>query len=362
MRCWAAASTSSSRGVDGARGVPHPFAVGQGDRALEYVEGGPRIAAGEVDQVPERVVGEGDAAARSELAGQSPLGVLDRPPDDGPDIVVRERLEAPDPHPREEGAVHLEVRVLRRRPDEGDRAVLDVGEEGVLLGLVEAMDLVEEEDGPGAVQSRSLLGAGDDRPDVGDSAHDRRQRLEVGPDRGGEEAGEARLAGPRRTPQEDRGEVAPLHGAAQRSALTDEVLLTDELVEGPWPHPGGQRLPAGRRPEERVGPGAGGSGRWTPRGHCPMVARAGCPLGRDPEAAWVCTPADTGPRCPAGGRQATLARGVQRRGIGRSVPGSGASGTTRSPSTKATTRRGSSWVSAASSSRLMASSTASALR
>lgn len=47
--------------------------------------------------------------------------------------------------------------------------------------------------------------------------------------------------------------------AAERSALADEMLLADELVERPRPHPRRERLLLGRRLEERLGPGA----RWS---------------------------------------------------------------------------------------------------
>ena len=47
---------------------------------------------------------------------------------------------------------------------------------------------------------------------------------------------------------------------AERPALADEVLLADELVEVARPHPRGERLPLGRRLEERLGSGAGRSG------------------------------------------------------------------------------------------------------
>ena len=48
--------------------------------------------------------------------------------------------------------------VFRGRADQGDRAVLDGVQEGVLLGLVEAMDLVDEEDGAGETVAASGLG------------------------------------------------------------------------------------------------------------------------------------------------------------------------------------------------------------
>ena len=54
---------------------------------------------------------------------------------------------------------------------------------------------------------------------------------------------------------------------AQRTAIADEVLLADELVEGPRAHPRGERLPLGRRLEERLGARAGEPGRGPSSGH-----------------------------------------------------------------------------------------------
>ena len=150
-----------------------------------------------------------------------------------------------------------------------------MGQERVLLGLVEPMDLVEEEDRPLLVERETVLGLGDRRPDVGDAAHHRRQRHEMGADLLGEEAGEARLAGARRTPQQGRGEVAPGDAPAERAALADEVLLADELLEAARPHPGRERLLLGRRLEERLRAGAAGSGRRARGGHGAMVAGDG---------------------------------------------------------------------------------------
>ena len=48
--------------------------------------------------------------------------------------------------PRQQRRIELEARVLGGRPDEGHRAVLDKREETVLLGAVEAMDFVHEEE------------------------------------------------------------------------------------------------------------------------------------------------------------------------------------------------------------------------
>lgn len=62
--------------------------------------------------------------------------------------------------------------------------------------------------------------------------------------------------------------MAALEAATERAPLADEMTLADELLEAPRPHPGGQRLALGRWPEERLGTGAGGSGRAS-GGHDP---------------------------------------------------------------------------------------------
>ena len=251
-------------GGDAAVGVPGVVVLGQGRGALEDVEDLPCIAAGDVHEVLERVVGEGDAATGPERPGQPPFGVRDGAPDDHGDVLVGERLQAPDAHPRQEGGVDLEVRVLRRCPDEGHRPVLDVREQGVLLRLVEAVDLVDEQDAAAAIQRQALLGARDRGPHLGDAGHDGREGVEVGADRVREEPGERGLAGARRAPQEQRREVTAGDGPAERAALADELLLADELVQVARAHPRGEGLALRRRPEQGFGTGTGDG---APRGH-----------------------------------------------------------------------------------------------
>ena len=160
---------SSRRGVTWPVGVADALVLGQRGRALEDVERRSGVAAGERDQVLEGVVAERHAAIRPERAGQAALLVVERPADDRRDLLVGQRLEAPDAHPRQERGVDLEVGVLGRRADERDRAVLDVGQQRVLLGLVEAVDLVEEQDRARAVEGQPVLRLGDRGADLGDA-------------------------------------------------------------------------------------------------------------------------------------------------------------------------------------------------
>ena len=188
------------------------------------------------------------------------------------DLVIAERLEAPHAQPGQQRRVHLEVRVLGRRADQGDRPVLDVRQERVLLALVEAVDLVDEQDRAASLEREPLLGLGDRPADLGDARHDRRHGPELGADGVGEEARERRLAGAGRAPQQEAREVAPRDRSAERAAIADEVALADELLERPRAHARGQRLPLGRRSEQGFGLGAGDG---APGRHAAMVSRGG---------------------------------------------------------------------------------------
>src|SRR5436190_14084640 len=66
---------------------------------------------------------------------------------DGANVVRGKRLQDEHAHAREQRPVDLERRILRRGSDERDGPALDVGQKRVLLRLVEAMNLVGEEDG-----------------------------------------------------------------------------------------------------------------------------------------------------------------------------------------------------------------------
>ena len=60
----------------------------------------------------------------------------------------------------EQGVVEVEGGVFGGGADEDEGAVFDVGQEGVLLGFVEAVDFVDKEDGF-AAQAAFLLGLKD---------------------------------------------------------------------------------------------------------------------------------------------------------------------------------------------------------
>ena len=106
------------------------------------------------------------------LVGQGALEEID-------EVVRLERLEAEHLAARQERRVHGEARVLGGRPDDDDRPVLDVRQERVLLRLVEAMNLVDEDDRALALEREPIARRGDDLAQLADAAEHGAERHEV---------------------------------------------------------------------------------------------------------------------------------------------------------------------------------------
>ena|SRR5437870_120895 len=212
---------------------------------LERVERAPSISLRVSDEQVNRLVRE---AYLSLLP--SPLEFrADRPLEHRADVSVGERLQHEHPTPGEQRLRQLETRVLRGGADQRDDPVLDPGEKGVLLALVEAVDLVAEENRPAALVAAPLLGFLDDLPHPPHAFGHSRERLEVAVGVVRDEARQRGLAGAGRAPENAGAHIAAADQVAERLPRPEQVLLAQELLEGPGPHPRRQRL-AGA-PEQR---------------------------------------------------------------------------------------------------------------
>ncbi len=140
-----------------------------------------------------------------------------------------------------ERGVDLEGGILGRGADEHDVAGLDAGQEGVLLRLVEPVNLVDEDDRPPAGRPPEPLRLAHHLADFLDPRQNGAERHEARLGRLRDDPRERRLARPRRTPEDDRLEQVALDRLAQRFPGREQILLADQLVEGPRPHPLGQR-------------------------------------------------------------------------------------------------------------------------
>lgn len=191
----------------------------------------------------------------------------------------------------------------------------DERQERVLLGLVEAVHLVEEEHG-GPSRDRPLLpGRLDDLPNVLHAGEHRGQRLEPRIAGRGHDAGQRRLARAGRAPEDHRVRRAGLDQARQRTPVTQEVALPDHLGQGLGPHAVGERSPRvllgveGQRFLRRAHPGivnAKGIALSAAGGH-PATARPG-PPSRRARHSWPPGPGrrlSGWRRCPPGQRAAS---------------------------------------------------------
>ena len=182
----------------------------------------------------------GDAALVRERAAQQ-----------GDHVLGRQRPELVDLGPGEQRRVDLEVGVLGGGADQRQQAILDRRQQGVLLGLVEAVDLVEEEDRRPAGRT-AFPGALDDLPHLGAAGVDGRELLEGARRSRGDDPGQGRLAGPRR-PVEDRAvRLAGFDRDTEGRPRLEQLALADELVQLAGAHP---------RRERGGGAGAGPGGR-----------------------------------------------------------------------------------------------------
>ena len=156
------------------------------------------------------------------------------------ELGLVERLQDDDPRARKERSVHLERRVLGGGADENDVARLDVSEKGVLLALVEAMNLVDEQDRALALAAPALFGRLQHLADVLDARQHRAHGFEMGPGQAADDVSERRLAGARRAPEDEGPELILLDRTSQGRARAEGFVLAEDLVEGAGTHAIGQ--------------------------------------------------------------------------------------------------------------------------
>ena len=110
-------------------------------------------------------------------------------------------------------------------------------EHGVLLALVEAVDLVDEEQRPDVVATKAVARACEDRTDVVDPCGDGGELLERRVGRFRDDACDRRLPDARRAVEDHRRRASLVDRAAESRPLAEHLSLADELVERPRADP-----------------------------------------------------------------------------------------------------------------------------
>ena len=138
-------------------------------------------------------------------------------------------LELKNRRAAENRVVDVEIRVLGGRGNQGDAAVLYVFEQGLLLLFIEVLYLVEIEQD--SVEPLKGIEPGDDLLDICGRGGGSVELLEGLAGLLCDVGREGGLSDARRPVKNQVGHVAALDDFSQRSALSEQVLLTDYIVE-----------------------------------------------------------------------------------------------------------------------------------
>ena len=212
----------------GQRNAPFPFSIGPGGRGrhLQGVKGDAGITIGRGQQKCPGVCFQLDPhlPQPSLLIGNGPVHY-------SPYLFVDQASQGKDAASGEKGRYDLEGWVLCGSADEDHRAILHIGQDNVLLGLVEAMDLIYEQDGPLAMHAKAIVGLANDLPQVRHSSGNGAYLDEVGMGDSGDELGQGGLAAAWWAPKYHGGQLVGLDTLAQHSTLRHQVLLPYKLLE-----------------------------------------------------------------------------------------------------------------------------------
>jgi len=157
------------------------------------------------------------------------------------DRLFAQRTQFEDQRPRRQRAVHEHIRIVGGGADQCDGAVLHIGQQHILLRLVETMDLIHEQHRAGSVLEK-----------FGGLAH-RTQPCDIGEHAGGafktaegdpcDHFGERGLAAARRPVKDQVGEPVGLDDAAQQFAGAEDMVLSEHVLQRGGAHAGCQGLP-----------------------------------------------------------------------------------------------------------------------
>src|SRR5207245_1794044 len=131
--------------------------------------------------------------------------------------------------------------MFRGRTEINDVGSFDVRKESILLGFVEAVNFIDEDDG--AIAGFGFqFGSGHDFLDFLDAGQDRAERDEAGFGEPRNQTSESGFPAAGGAPEKHGAEMVRFDLNAERFAGAEEFLLADEFVKRAWAHALGERL------------------------------------------------------------------------------------------------------------------------
>ena len=271
--------------------VPHGGALGHGLGVLHGHQYLPLLPLGRTEQHLDGVHGLADVSpARPgqvllhpvlalHLRAQPPLHDRDAPLHRGQGILRRDLLELKHRRPGQHRPEHGEEGVLRGGGDQGDASVLHKLQQGLLLLLVEVLDLIQIEQHPlrghqGADLPHDLL-------DVGNGCRGGVQPVQGAVGALGDDVGHRSLSRARGAVEDQIGHVPALDHPAQQALLSQYMLLSHHFIQtggadlirqGAICHKRTSPFSIPRRPRGTCVPSAGRSPRPAPGPPPPWTA------------------------------------------------------------------------------------------
>jgi hypothetical protein len=115
-------------------------------------------------------------------------------------------------------------------------------QKSVLLGFVEAMNFIDEQDGAAMVEITLLTGFVDHPPDILDAAQNGRKFDEMGLFGTGHQARQRGFPCPGRPPKDKRKQPVGPHHLADQRAAPHGLGLAYKVFQSLWAHAVGQRF------------------------------------------------------------------------------------------------------------------------
>ena len=203
-------------------------------RHLQSIQRSPCISGGKPGNSGKLILRDRNMLPRE--PGRVRKGLLQKPYQ----ILLFQSLQNKHPAPGQKRAVDLKGRILRGGPDQDDAAPLHIGEERILLGLVEPVDLIHEKHGPSS-HPAALLRLPHHILDLLDPAGDRAEINKFRPGLPGDDAGKGRLPHPWRPPEDHGRDLILLDQLPQDLPLPQQMLLSHKGIQAVRAHPAGQR-------------------------------------------------------------------------------------------------------------------------
>ena len=126
-------------------------------------------------------------------------------------------------------------------PDKSHGAAFDVWQEDVLLGFIEAVDFVDEEDGRLVAQLAPFLCLADFLADFGDVGLHAIEHFEAAVCGIGDDGSQGCFTGSWWAVEYEGGKSVSLDGAAQQGAFAEDVFLACDFLQRAWAHACGER-------------------------------------------------------------------------------------------------------------------------